>query len=106
MKRTNRYLEQLQKRREAATGTVSTPPVETTREAELTENMTDEQLDAAISRAKRELLDAQHAQLREDLAGEASAGAEGRSEAAIPTSLAAVLGDLKRASRRRRRRTS
>jgi hypothetical protein len=95
-RRNNNFLQQLQRRREMDTrtppGTPPSPPA--------TETMTDEQLDAALAKAKRDLLDAQHAQLRQDLAREA----EGRPEMTeAPRSLAAVLGNLKRARRRRRR---
>jgi hypothetical protein len=97
-RRNNNFLQQLQRRREMDTrtppGTPPSPPA--------TETMTDEQLDAALAKAKRDLLDAQHAQLREVLTREASQG--GGASPAGASSLAAVLGNLKRASRRRRRR--
>src|SRR5215208_1852100 len=98
MRRNNNFLEQLQRRREMAART-SVAKTAQRPSSEDTETMTDEQLDAALAKAKRDLLDAQHAQLREDLAREASQGG-GASPPAV-SSLAAVLGSLKRASRRR-----
>jgi len=99
MKKNDRFLEQLQRRRAMAASSSGVPQPEVPDTA----SMTDEELDAASTAARRRLLDLQHEEVRErELARAAGQGTAVPSSASSSTpSLAAVLGELKRARRRR-----
>jgi len=86
-----KFLEQIQAAREAA----SAPEPEAT--AKPTEQMSDAELEEAITASRRRLLDAQHAELRErEIARVAGAEeATGR-----PPGLREVLGGLQRGKRK------
>jgi hypothetical protein len=91
----NNFLAQLQRRRDQAASppqrSSTTPPIE---------EMSDEKLDEALTAAKRQLLDAQHAELRErELARVAKQG-QGTQEGEGTWSLADVLREKQRAKRR------
>ena len=62
-RKNNNFLEQLQRRREQD-ATLGSPGEATTTEKPV-EQMSGEELEEALSRARRELLDAQHSELRE-----------------------------------------
>jgi hypothetical protein len=98
----NNFLEQLERRRsqEQASQAETEAPKRSS-----VEEMTDEELDAALGQAKRDLLDARHEELKEVLTSKVESEAPVDKGGASSASLAAVLGNLKRASRRRRRRT-
>jgi len=86
-----RFLEQIQAAREAASAPEPEAPDKPT------EQMSDAELEAAITEARRELLDAQHQELRErEIARVAGDGeATGR-----PPGLREILGGLQRGKRR------
>jgi len=89
----NTFLEKIKAAKAAAEA--ATEPTETPKSAE---EMSDEELEEAITASKRELLDAQHAELRErELARVSGAG-----EATGPRAagLAGLLGGLQKRKRR------
>jgi hypothetical protein len=87
----DRFLEQLQRRQEAtaAPSTTAEKPVE---------QMSSEELDEALDRARRDLLDARHAELRERELARMQKPASG--EGAGPRSLSDVLRNKQRDKRR------
>jgi hypothetical protein len=95
VKKRNTFLEQLRRRQEQASSPeprLETPPP--------VEDMSDDQLDAALAKAKRDLLDAQHAELRE----RELARAQGQG-AAVPSQGTETLADRLRGIQRGKRRT-
>jgi hypothetical protein len=88
----NNFLEQIQRARAAA----EAPEPEAT--AKPTEQMTDDELEEAITASKRELLDAQHAELRERELARVSQSES--SQAPAEASLAGVLREKQRKKRR------
>jgi hypothetical protein len=91
----NNFLDQIKRAREAAEAKPPTPEPET----KPTEHMSGEELEAAIDQARRDLLAAQHAELRErELARVSGAGS-----AQVPA--APTLQDVLRDKQRGKRRT-
>ena len=88
----NNFLGQIQRARAAA----EAPEPEAT--AKPTEQMTDDELEEAITASKRELLDLQHAELREREIARASGAGEATGPRA--SGLAEVLGTLQKRKRR------
>jgi hypothetical protein len=90
----SRFLEQIQRAREAAQASAVT---ETT--SKPTEELSDAELEEALTAARRNLLDAQHAELRErEIARVSGAGKE--SASATKTTLQDVLREKQRGKRR------
>jgi hypothetical protein len=87
------FLEKIQAAKAAAEAATSEAAAETPRSAE---EMSDEELEEAITASKRELLDAQHAELREREIARVSPS---------ESSPEASLADLLRAKQRGKRRT-
>jgi hypothetical protein len=90
--RNDNYLKELQRRREAASTTRSSPSTE-----KPIEEMTDTELDQALTQTKRALLDAQHQELRE-LARVQGRGPEHPSDQG--RTLSDVLRELQRGKKR------
>ena len=88
----NKFLEQIQRAKEASQAPASTP-------AEKPEEMSDEELQRAVTAARRELLDAQHAELREREI--ARVQGRGNHETEQRRTFADVLREAKRNTRRR-----
>jgi uncharacterized membrane protein YqiK len=90
------FLEQIKRAREAA----EKPVLEATEQEQTkpTEQMTDDELEEAITASKRELLDLQHAELREREIARASGAGEATGPRA--SGLAEVLGTLQKRKRR------
>jgi len=89
------YLEQLKKRQEAAQESV--PEEE---QAKPTEEMSDEELEEAITATRRQLLDAQHAELREREITRVTGAGEASLSPATDTTLQDVLREKQRTKRR------
>jgi hypothetical protein len=87
------FIEQLRKRQEAAEKPAPEP------ETKPTGQMTDAELEEAITAARRLLLDAQHAELREREIARVSGGGEA-TERSRASGLAEVLGNLQKRKRR------
>jgi hypothetical protein len=90
-RKNNNFLEQLQRRREQD----ASPGATTTEKSP--QEMSSEELDEALTRARQDLLDAQHAELRER---ELARVQKPAGEEAGPRSLSDVLRDKQRDKRR------
>ena len=86
------FIEQLRKRQEAAQ---ESKPEQAS--SKPTETMTDDELEGALNQARRDLLDAQHQELREREIARVSGDGEATGR---PTGLAGILGSLQRGKRR------
>jgi hypothetical protein len=89
----NRFLEQLQRRQEAA------QRGQTASEQKPIAELTDEELDAALAQAKRDLLDAQHAELRRRELERVSGATGERTASGARGQLADVLREKQRGKR-------
>lgn len=88
------FLEQIKRAREA-----TDRPASEQEQPKPTEQMTDDELEEAIMASRRQLLDAQHAELREREISRVS-GAGEAAERPRPSGLAEVLGGLQKKKRR------
>jgi hypothetical protein len=88
------FLEQIKRAREAA------GPAPEHGQAKPTEQMSDPELEEAITTARRDLLDAQHAELREREVSRVPGGSGDLAEPSRASGLAEVLGNLQRQKRR------
>ena len=97
-RKNNNFLEQLQRRREQD-ATLGSPGEATTTEKPV-EQMSGEELEEALSRARRDLLDAQHSELRERELARLQKPASFAGDSAATRTLSDVLREKQRDKRK------
>jgi hypothetical protein len=101
MKRRNDFREHLERRRLAA----ESSPVEARTDAKPASEMTDDELEAALTESRRELLDAQHAEVRRHAKEQAGVSERHRhGQQPESSALAQLLREKKNASKTHWRR--